>query len=217
MRRISAFLFLSEKWEKIKRIKCMIKKVTIFTFAYAHTRGRCYMAKYEQWLTEEGLIKLQGYARDGMVNREIAEAMGISRQTLDKWMKKFPQMGAVMKCGKEVADRKVENALYERCTGKIVRLKKPFKVKRTEYDEKTGKKVKEYEELVDAEQEEYIPADTKAIQFWLINRKPEKWKQKVEIETKEDGESSGIIEIEQVANEEILDGQYKEIETEEDE
>lgn len=170
------------------------------------------MAKFEQWLTEEGLIKLQGYARDGMVDREIAAAMGISRQTLDKWRKKYPQMAAVLKCGKEVADRKVENALYERCTGKIVQLRKPIKVKKVEFDEKTGRKVREYEEIVDSLQEEYVAPDTKAITFWLINRKPEEWKQKVEIESKTEGNEGGVIQIAYEGDESILDGAYKEIE-----
>lgn len=172
------------------------------------------MAKYEEWITEEGLIKLQGYARDGMVDRELAEAMGISRTTLNKWKAKFPQMAAVLRCGKEVADRKVENSLFEKCTGKTVTLKKPMKIKRTEYDPKTGKKISEHEEIVEADTEEYIPADTKAITFWLINRKPEAWRNKVEIESHED-DNSGIIQIEHIGNEEILDGEYKEIESDE--
>lgn len=173
------------------------------------------MAKYEEWITEEGLIRLQGYARDGMVDREIAAAVGVSRTTLNKWKAKFPQMAAVLKCGKEVADRKVENSLFEKCTGKTVVLRKPFKVKHTEYD-KSGKKVSEREEIEYAEQEEYIPADTKAITFWLINRKPETWKNKVEI-GQDSEDSSGVIQIEHTGNEEVLDGEYKEIESDDEE
>lgn len=174
------------------------------------------MAKYEEWLTEEGLIKLQGYARDGMVDRELAQAMGISRTTLNKWRDKFPQMAAVLKCGKEVADRKVENSLFEKCTGKTVVLKKPVKVRHTEYDKVTGKKISEHEEIEYAEQEEYIPADTKAITFWLINRKPDAWKNKVEIEHNED-DNTGVVQIEQSGSEEVLDGEYKEIESDDEE
>ena len=170
------------------------------------------MAKYEEWLTEEGLLKLQGYARDGMVNREIAEAVGISRTTLDKWTKKYPQIAEVLKCGKEVADRKVENALFERCTGKVMRLKKPVKIKKVEFDKKTGRKISETEEIVESITEEYIQPDTKAIQFWLINRKPEKWKNKVEIERSGDREETGIIQIETTVEEDVLDGEYKEVE-----
>ena len=174
------------------------------------------MAKYEELLTEEGLIKLQGYARDGMVDRELAQAMGISRTTLNKWRDKFPQMAAVLKCGKEVADRKVENALFEKCTGKTVVLKKPVKVRHTEYDKVTGKKISEHEEIEYAEQEEYIPADTKAITFWLINRKPDAWKNKVEIEHNED-DNTGVVQIEQSGSEEVFDGEFKEIESDDEE
>ena len=188
---------------------------TKFTFS---VRTRAWeggiLAKYDEWLTEEGLIKLEGYARDGMVDRELASAMGISRTTLNKWKDKFPQMAAVLKCGKEIADRKVENALFDKCTGKTVTLKKPLKVKRVEYDQKTGKKIAEHEEVIQAEQEEYIPADTKAIQFWLTNRKPDVWKNKVEIDNKEDGEETGIIQIETEGNEELIDGEYIEIKDE---
>ena len=178
-------------------------------------RGGRVLAKYEEWLTEEGLIKIQGYVRDGMVDRELAEAMGISRQTLNAWKKKYPALAGVIKCGKEVADRKVENALFEKCTGKTVLLKKPIKIKRVEYDENTGKKIRETEEIVTAETEEYVPADTKAIQFWLINRKPEDWKQRVEINTSNEDSTGGVIEITREESERILDGEYKEIEIEE--
>ena len=103
------------------------------------------MAKYDEWLSEDGLLKLQGYARDGMVDRELASAMGISRTTLTKWKKKFPEIEKALRENKEIADRKVENALFDKCQGKIVTLKKPIKVKKTKYDPKTGRKIEEKE------------------------------------------------------------------------
>lgn len=69
------------------------------------------MAKYTEWLTEEGLIRIKGWAMDGLVDRELAAAMGISRTTLNKWRKKFPEFEEALKTSKEVADRKVEHAL----------------------------------------------------------------------------------------------------------
>lgn len=41
--------------------------------------------KYEYWLTPEGLLKLEGWARDGLTDEQIAHNMGISRSTLNKW------------------------------------------------------------------------------------------------------------------------------------
>lgn len=173
------------------------------------------MAKYDEWLSEDGLLKLQGYARDGMVDRELASAMGISRTTLTKWKKKFPEIEKALRENKEIADRKVENALFDKCQGKIVTLKKPIKVKKTKYDPKTGRKIEEKEVIEYTDTEEYIPPDTKAMTFWLMNRKPEQWKQRVEVEAKKDGDERGLVEIEYSGKEEILDGEYKEIEIEE--
>ena len=30
------------------------------------------MAKYTEWLTDEGLIKIEGWARDGLIDKQIA-------------------------------------------------------------------------------------------------------------------------------------------------
>lgn len=40
------------------------------------------MAKYEYWLTPEGLLKLEAWARDGLTDEQIAKNVGISRETL---------------------------------------------------------------------------------------------------------------------------------------
>lgn len=75
------------------------------------------MAKYEYWITEEGLTLLNGWARDGLTNEEIADNCGISRETLNQWKHKFSDISDALKGGKEVADYRVENALYEAAVG----------------------------------------------------------------------------------------------------
>ena len=69
--------------------------------------------KYEEWLTEEGLILIQGWARDGLVDEQIAHNMGISTTTLYDWKNKFPELAEAIKKGKEVVDYQVENALFK--------------------------------------------------------------------------------------------------------
>jgi 5-methylcytosine-specific restriction endonuclease McrA len=75
------------------------------------------MAKYTEWITEEGLIKIEGWARDGLTDKQIAENMGVSERTFTDWKKKFSAISAVLKKGKEVIDRQVENALLKRALG----------------------------------------------------------------------------------------------------
>lgn len=72
-------------------------------------------------------------------------------------------------------DQAVERALYECAVGTTRPLQKKYKLKRVEYSEATGKKVAEYEELVDATEEVWTPPSVSAMQFWLRSRMPEKW------------------------------------------
>ncbi len=73
--------------------------------------------KYEYWLTPEGLLKLEGWARDGLTDEQIAQNVGISRSTLNEWKIKYSDISDTLKRGKEVIDRKVENALLKRALG----------------------------------------------------------------------------------------------------
>lgn len=69
--------------------------------------------KYEYWLTEEGLILIQGWARDGLKDEDIAHNMGITRKTLYEWIKKYGDICDTLKKGKEIVDFQVENALLK--------------------------------------------------------------------------------------------------------
>lgn len=67
--------------------------------------------KYQQWLEPEGLTLLEGWARDGLTDEQIAGNIGINPATLYDWKGKFPEISEALKKGKEVVDYQVENAL----------------------------------------------------------------------------------------------------------
>lgn len=70
--------------------------------------------KFEKWLDADGLILLQGWARDGLTEEQIAQNMGISVRTLSTYKKQhFPILQALKK-GKEVVDFAVENSLLKK-------------------------------------------------------------------------------------------------------
>lgn len=129
--------------------------------------------KYEYWLTPEGLIKLEGWARDGLTDEQIAKNVGISRETLNQWKKKYADISDALKKGKEVVDYEVENALLKRALG--------FTIK----EEKLTKDG----EVVELERE--VPGDVTAQIFWLKNRKPSVWRDK----PKEDEEREERVTI----------------------
>ena len=124
--------------------------------------------KYEYWLTPEGLLKLEGWARDGLTDEQIAQSIRISRETLYAWKKKYPDISYALKRGKEIVDRQVENALLRRALGyEYEEVKEKF-----EYGEITERTVTK---------KEVVP-DTTAQIFWLKNRKPDKWRDKPDYE-----------------------------------
>lgn len=73
------------------------------------------MAKttYKDWETEEKILLLQGWARNGLTNEQIASNMDIVVSTLWEWRKKSPKISNALKIGKDEADIQVENALYK--------------------------------------------------------------------------------------------------------
>jgi hypothetical protein len=74
--------------------------------------------KYQDWLTEEGLLLIEGWARDGLTDEQIAHNMGITAKTLYEWKNKYSKISKSLKKTKEVVDRQVENALFKKaCEG----------------------------------------------------------------------------------------------------
>jgi transcriptional regulator with XRE-family HTH domain len=136
--------------------------------------------KAQYWITEEGLLKIGAWARDGLSDKQIADNMGISRSTLNEWKKKYPDISDTIKKDKAVADIQVENALFKRAVGYTVTLKKPIKVKKVSY--RDGKKVREEEKVEYAEEELHVPSDTTAAIFYLKNRKPDTWRDKQDVQ-----------------------------------
>lgn len=102
--------------------------------------------KYQEWIEPEGLLKIEGWARDGLTDEQIARNMGINPATLYEWKKKYPKISKSLKRSKDVADRQVENALFENAingniTAQIFWLKnrKPDKWRdKQEYEDRTA-------------------------------------------------------------------------------
>lgn len=121
---------------------------------------------------------MQGWYRDGLNDDQVAHNIGITRKTLYEWQARFGEFRDAIKKGKAPVDYEVENALYKRATGYKVTLKKPIKVQTKTKIVGKGETSEEHIEYADVE--EYIPPDTTAQIFWLKNRKPKQWRDKVE-------------------------------------
>ncbi len=69
--------------------------------------------EFSDWCENDKLLLLEGWARDGLTEEQIAHNIGISRTTLYEWKKKEPNIMNALKKGKEVVDIEVENALLK--------------------------------------------------------------------------------------------------------
>ncbi len=130
--------------------------------------------KYEKWLEPDGLQLLGAWARDGLTDEQIAKNMGICRDTLIQWKKRFPDISDTLKRGKEVVDVEVENALLKRALG----YSTTEVTRERALNPETGK----VELVVTKAVTKEVPPDTTAQIFWLKNRRPDLWRDKQNVE-----------------------------------
>lgn len=109
--------------------------------------------KYEKWLEPENLILIEGWARDGLTDEQIAKNMGVSVKTLFNWKTAYLPILQALKKGKEVVDYQVENALLSSA----------------------------------------LEGNTTAQIFWLKNRRPDKWRDKVDNKSVEEQKDNNLI------------------------
>lgn len=120
-----------------------------------------------KWVSGEGLVRLQGWLRDGLSNKQVAKNIGITEMTFHNWRKANPDFDNIIKKTKEVVDFEVENALLKRALG-------------YEVDEVQIRKRGDLppEKIVVRKK---IPPDVNAQMFWLKNRKPEIWRERKDV------------------------------------
>ena len=107
------------------------------------------MAKSKWEKVKDKLILVEGWARDGLTDEQIADNLNISKDTFYKYKKTYPDFSDSLKRGKEIVDYEVENALLRNA----------------------------------------LSGNITAQIFWLKNRKPKQWKDKVEVEDESNKET----------------------------
>lgn len=121
-------------------------------------------------LYSEEVCKLAEKLADlGATDVEIADALNVATSTVYLWKIKHPEFSEALKAGKEKADARVERGLYQRAVGYTFDSEKIVTVS----DGKEGSHI----ERVPIR--EHVPPDTTAQIFWLKNRKPEEWRDRI--------------------------------------
>lgn len=109
------------------------------------------------------------HAAAGKDDKAIAKALGVSVTTLRNWRTEFPSFALAIQQGRDTWNvTAVEESLVKRAIGYEVKEKSVT----------TGGKHGKIETVTN----KHIPPDTRAAQFVLTNRAPDRWKNKQEVE-----------------------------------
>ena len=134
--------------------------------------------KYADWITEDGLLLLEGWARDGLTDEQIAHNIGINVKTLWDWKVRFDPICNALKRGKAPVDIQVENALLKRAIGYEYE-EGTTEITETPYIDRHGKERVRKQKHVKKTKKIVLP-DTTAQIFWLKNRRPDLWRDRHE-------------------------------------
>lgn len=110
----------------------------------------------------------------GATDKDLANFFNVSERTINTWKKKRKEFLQSLKESKAAFDSKVEQSLFQRAIG---------------YSHPEEKTFNYQGEVIRVLTTKHYPPDTTACIFWLKNRKPKEWRDKVE------QESSGKMEI----------------------
>lgn len=101
----------------------------------------------------------------GLTDAEIAGVLGTSEVTVNAWKKEQPAFAQALNDGKAVADSRVVESLYQRALG---------------YSHKSVKIFNANGAPLVVPFLEHYPPDAVACIFWLKNRQPKLWRDKID-------------------------------------
>ncbi|NMX39371.1 terminase [Pseudomonas veronii] len=102
----------------------------------------------------------------GATDAEMANFFSVAISTINLWKIKHPEFSESLNLGKEVADKRVVEALYQRAMG--------FSHEDTDIRVVDGA-------IMETPMIKHYPPDTTAAIFWLKNRRPDEWRDKVDL------------------------------------
>lgn len=125
----------------------------------------------------------------GATDVEIADFFEVDVRTIHRWKGEFDEFCHSLRSGKEVSDERVERSLFARANG-------------YEHDEVDIRVVSG--EIVQTPIRKYYPPDTTAAIFWLKNRRPDLWRDKVEQTIT--GPNGGPVQVQRIELVPLEDG-----------
>lgn len=112
----------------------------------------------------------------GATDKDMADFFEVEESTINNWKNAHPEFLESIRVGKKKADMEIAASLFDGAMDRRVIEQVPIKVRKS-----TGKG--QYEETVEVvDVEKFVPGDFRNQRFWLINRQPDQWRDKQEID-----------------------------------
>ena len=114
----------------------------------------------------------------GATNADLGRMFDASERAVENWIARYPSFRRAVYEGRAIADAEVASKLYKRAVG---------------YKQRTVKIFQYQGEPVIVPHREVVAPDVTAQMFWLKNRRPDLWREKVHQEhTGKDGEELDV-------------------------
>lgn len=134
------------------------------------------MARPSKYNKKYHLPWVKGLARQGLTVEEIAKELDVAKKTLYNWMDEDEELLHALNEGRALADSKVEDALFRRAIGGMVKETKKVIISGEHGEQNTSR--------IEITEREVMPDSTACI-FWLKNRNPKDWRDKRDMEITE--------------------------------
>ena len=142
------------------------------------------------------LEEIKGWCRDGLIDTQIAELLGVDKSTFWKYKAEKTELLEALKITKQIADLRVENSLYQRAIG----CETTEIIEDTVYRVGDDGRARPIGDVKRRKIVKQIPPDTRACEKWIYNRMPDKWRDQYNIEVT--GKDGGPIETAQLSKSE---------------
>lgn len=133
---------------------------------------------------ESRLKTIEGWAKNGMTNEEMYNALNVSKDVFYRWRKEKPEFKAALMKGKFESNGEILNSAFKQATGYYQTVTEPFKLRTIEefVDPETGRaSLHEVEVMVDHTYNKFFPPTTAMAIFMLKNRIPQDYKDKQDL------------------------------------
>lgn len=132
----------------------------------------------------------------GCTNYQLGELFGVHEPTIADWLAQHPSFNAAVTRGRAATDDRVENALLARALGYEHPEEKIF------CSTLTGR-------IVRANTTMRYPPSEKALDFWLRNRRPDKWRSQQPENTATPDDAARLLREQMASMDSLTEGEKK--------